>query len=109
METSKYRVTPDAHVSDIDLESEEFVLPDGSRLTEARAEELADAAERRRANLIPGRKSLSGNGAHSPVIQVRVPADLQHELIHIADSRGVSLSKAVRDILAKSVGSKRSA
>ena len=53
----RYRVTPDTPISDIDLDDEEFRLPDGRRLTEDLAEQLADeAVARRHPNLIPGRK-----------------------------------------------------
>jgi len=107
MDAKKYTLSPDATVSDIDLDEEEFTLPDGTRLTEARAQELAEAAERRKANLVPGRKSLSGGSKHSPVIQVRLPEALRDELQSAADERGVSLSKIARDLLEESLHGRR--
>lgn len=103
MDAEDYRVLPDAGVSDIDLEAEEFTLRDGSRLTEERARRIAEADRRRRANLVPGRKSLSGGSTHSPVIQVRVPEALREELRAAAEERGVSVSRFARDLLEESL------
>ena len=103
MDTKKFRITPDARISEIDLDSEVFTLPDGSRLTEGKAEQLADAAERRLAGLVPGRKSLSGGNVHSPVLQLRVPVALRDKLEQIAADRGENVSKVARDLLAESV------
>ncbi len=107
MDAKKYKLSADATVSDIDLAAEEFTLTDGTRLTDERAEEIAASAERRRANLLPGRKSLSGGAKHSPVLQVRIPEELRDELQHVATERGVSLSKLARDILEESVHDRR--
>lgn len=97
-----YVVTPDATFSDIDLDAEEFHLPDGTRLTEQRAGEL-EAAEaektRRLQNLVPGRKSLSGNGTHSPVLQVRLSADLHARVQRAAAERQISASRLARAAL----------
>jgi predicted HicB family RNase H-like nuclease len=103
MDSKKFVISPDATVSDIDLDQEEFNLPDGSRLTEERAQQIAAASERRRANLVPGRKSLSGGSTHSPVIQVRVPKTLRDELQVAANARGVSVSKLARELLEESL------
>jgi predicted HicB family RNase H-like nuclease len=107
MDSKKFVVSPDATVSDIDLDEEEFTLPDGTRLTEERARQIAAVSEQRRANLVPGRKSLSGGSTHSPVIQVRVPEALREELRQVADERGVSVSKLARDILEESLHERR--
>jgi len=103
MSSNTYRLTPDAEASDIDLEVEEFLLPDGTRLTEERAAELAATAERRRANLVPGRKSLSKNGEHSPVLQVRLAADTRDELDARAKAQGISVSKYTRELIERSL------
>ena len=50
-------------------------------------------------NLTPGGKSLSGDGTHSPVITVRVPATVRDTLQWHADQRGVGLSKIVRQAI----------
>lgn len=60
-----YVVPPDAEISTIDLDREEFTLRDGRRLTEELAEQLARQAqdEIRQRNLVPGRKSVRGRSA----------------------------------------------
>jgi predicted HicB family RNase H-like nuclease len=99
-DTSRYRVGPDAEIDDVDL-GEEEVYFNGERLTEERAEELARATlvEARRRNLIPGGKSLSGGGKHSPTLQFRVPQHLRDELERRAAAEGVSISKLARRAL----------
>lgn len=92
------RIPADAEVSDIDLAEEEFYVG-GQRLTEERAEKLASEFERRRANLIPGGKSLSGDGSHSPTIQYRVSAEVRAEVERIAKTEGISVSKLGRRAL----------
>lgn len=94
---STYRIPADATVSDIDLDEEEF-LYHGERLTEDRAQEIAAEALRRvrTRNLIPGRKSLSGDGSHSPTVQYRVPANLRDQAQRLAEKTGLSVSKIGR-------------
>ncbi|MBO0841151.1 MAG: hypothetical protein J2O49_10065, partial [Sciscionella sp.] len=74
----KFVVGDDATIEDVDLDRERVDLPDGTRLTEQRAEQLAREAlaEIRQRNLVPGRKSLSGGDTHSPRVQFRVPEDV---------------------------------
>lgn len=97
IEPRKYRVTPDAEVSDIDLDQEEFYYR-GERLTEARAEAIAAEALRaiRARNLTPGRKSLSGDGSHSPTVQYRVPTELRQQAEQLAQRTGLTVSKIGR-------------
>lgn len=97
-----YVVTPDTAVSPIDLSREEFILRSGERLTEDLAEQLANdaRAEIRQRNLIPGRKSLSGDSdRHSPTIRVRVPEELRALAEHRASAEGVTLSVLAREAL----------
>lgn len=96
-----YVVTDDTPISTIDLDREVFRLRDGRRLTEELAEELAGQARKEigRRNLIPGRKSLSGGGTHSPTIRVRVPEKLRAAAEQRATSEGVSLSVLTREAL----------
>ncbi|KDP02971.1 DNA-binding protein [Mycobacterium timonense] len=89
---------------DIDLDKEVIHIGDGRRLTEELAEQIAEEAERTsrersNANLIPGRKSLSGGGEHSPIVQTRVPAQVRARLQAIADRRGVRPSKLLREAI----------
>jgi predicted HicB family RNase H-like nuclease len=94
------RFPADVTVEDVDLDETE-VFVGRERLTEARATELAEQTLRevRRRNLVPGRKSLGRDGAHSPVIQVRVPADLRQAAEERAEADHVSVSVLVRRAL----------
>jgi hypothetical protein len=102
-----YVVTADTKVTNIDLDREQIVLRDGRRLTEGLAEELAleAQAEIGRRNLIPGRKSLSGDGQHSPTIRVRVPERLRAAAERRAAAEGVSLSVLTREALERYLAS----
>ena len=92
---------PGSAVSDIDLDVEEVHLPDGTRLTEAKAEQLAAdvLAEVRRRNLVPGGKSLNGDGSHSPRVQFRVPEEIRELAQSRAAAEGISLSALARRAL----------
>lgn len=97
-------VSSDATISDVDLDQEEIYF-NGERLTEDRAEQIAEDAlkDARRRGLIPGRKSLSGGGAHSPRLEVRVPVELHREISERAKRENVTVSRLVRDILQRYV------
>lgn len=93
---ARYVVGPD-----LDLDEEEFIIKDGRRLTNELAEQIAGEtlAEVRRRNLVPGGKSLSGGGMHSPRVQFRVPQDLRTQAERVAEHEGVSLSALARHAL----------
>jgi predicted HicB family RNase H-like nuclease len=95
---------------DLDLDEEEFILKDGRRLTNELAEQIAEEtlAEVRRRNLIPGGKSLSGGGVHSPRVQFRVPEELRTQAERVAEDEGVSLSALARHALEDYVRSRAS-
>jgi hypothetical protein len=81
-------------VVDVDKER---ILHEGQPLTQAMVRQLvADARVKRAANLIPGGKSLSGDGRHSPSITVRVPEATLLEIQRRAVSERSSVSKLVR-------------
>lgn len=103
----KYVVKPTDKISDIDLDSEEFYLPDGRQLTEELAEEIAaeTLVEARLRNLIPGGKSLTGDGQHSPVLQVRLPQDLKDQLQLRAKEEHRSASAVAREAIEKYLAS----
>lgn len=98
---AKYVVRPDTLIEDVDLDEEEVRLPDGRRLTNELAEEIAESAltAARRRNLIPGRKSLSKSGAHSPVVHFRLSEDLHQALETRAAEEGKTLSKVAREAI----------
>ena len=90
---------------DLDLDAEIINVND-KRLTEVGAQMWAAELEARdrsndrsRANLIPGRKSLSGGGRHSPVVNVRVSEATRGRLDEIAAQRGVSVSRIAREAI----------
>lgn len=89
----------DADVDDVDL-AETEVIVGGERLTDERADAIAaDVLAKARGHidtLVPGGKSLSGDGKHSPIVQTRVPEVTREKLKVIADRRGVGVSKVLR-------------
>ena len=95
-------ITFDDDVEDIDLNETEIIV-DGERLTDERADAItADALAKARAyntGLIPGGKSLSGAGKHSPVVQVRVSETTRDRLRVLAAERKMSVSKLSRKVL----------
>ncbi len=101
VDPTRYVAGPDSTIEDIDLDEEDVRLANGTRLTEELAEQLARkaVAEARRRNLIPGRKSLAGDGSHSPRVQFRVPESLRAAAEARAAAEGVSLSVLAREAL----------
>lgn len=101
IDPSKYTVTDDDSIEDVDLDTQVVRLKDGRRLTNELAEQLAakTLAEARRWNLVPGRKSLSGGATHSPRVQFRLPDSLRAAAEKRAAEEGVSLSVLVREAL----------
>jgi hypothetical protein len=100
LDPTKIRFDEHTVVEDIDLDEEEIYV-EGERLTEERAEKIAAEvlAKASAMNLRPGGKSLSGDGKHSPVVQVRVSEHTRDKLRSIAKSRGMSVSKLSRKVL----------
>lgn len=81
---------------DIDLDEEEVRLPDGSRLSEEAAAQLAERViEQRRA----GRPSLTGSSAHTPALTVRVRPGVRSALEEIAHKQGRRLADVSREAL----------
>ncbi len=101
IDPSRYVVGPGSTVEDVDLDEEDVRLLDGRRLTSELAEKMArdGVAEARRRNLIPGGKSLGGDGSHSPRVQFRVPESLRAAAEAKAAAEGVSLSVLAREAL----------
>lgn len=80
----------------IDLDQEDVRVADGTRLTEAKAAELADEVLDRAGR---GRPSLTRPGVRSPQLRLSVPDDLQSRLVQRAEDEHRSLSNLVRDAL----------
>lgn len=98
MDPSDYETDP---ADDIDLDAAGLHTVTGEPITEESAAAAADKAERgvRGAGLIPGGKSLSGAGKHSPIVQTRVPERTHAQLQQIAAGRGVGVSKVLRQAI----------
>lgn len=80
----------------IDLDQEDVRLADGTRLTEARAQDLADEVLERAGR---GRPSLSRPGVRSPQLRLSVPDELRSRLAKRAQEEHRSVSAVVRDAL----------
>lgn len=101
IDPEKFTIGPDVTTEDVDLDTEEVRLSNGTRLTELRAGEIArpTLAEIRRRNLVPGRKSLTGGSTHSPRVQFRVSEEILHRAEERAEAEGKSLSALAREAL----------
>ena len=98
MTGTKYILGPD-----INLDAEEFYDEDGSRISPARADEIAkdvltQAGKR-------GRRSLTGKASRSPQVTVRVTPKIKQELAERAKARGVKPSEIAREALEKYLAS----
>lgn len=100
IDPAKVHFDEDTVVEDVDLAEEEIIV-DGERLTDERADDIAAdvLAKVRARTLVPGGKSLSGGGKHSPVVQVRVSESTRDALQAIAEARKMSVSKLSRQVL----------
>jgi hypothetical protein len=100
LDPNKIHFDDDAVVDTVDLNEEEIYV-EGERLTDELAEKRAAEvlAKASALNLRPGGKSLSGDGKHSPVVQVRVSEHTRDKLRTIAKARGMSVSKLTRKVL----------
>ena len=80
----------------IDLDREDVRLADGTRLTEARAEELAQEVLRAAGR---GRPSLSAPGRRSPQLRLAIPEQVRAELQARAAAEHRSISDIAREAL----------
>jgi hypothetical protein len=83
---------------DVDLDTEEVYLSDGTRLDEARAAQIAETAMGHHYR-VRGRPSVTGGGEHTPRLTVRVPRGIRAKLEDIAASQGRRLADVSRDAL----------
>lgn len=86
---------------DIDLDAEEIYLPDGTRLTEQRAAEIAEEIATRGR----GRPSLTAPGAHSPHVSFRVSEHLRDAAEKRAAAEGKRVSQLAREALERYLAS----
>ena len=81
----------------IDLDNEAvYDAHTGERVTSDVADQWARQDETRYRGLIPGGKSLSGDGSHSPVLRLVVSSDTRDEVARRAKSEKMSVSRWLR-------------
>jgi len=86
-----------SEVDDVDLDIEpHYNAATGLRVTEADVAAEADAVEARYRGLVPGGKSLSGGGSHSPVLRFVASVDTCDEVARRAKSEKMSVSRWLR-------------
>jgi hypothetical protein len=86
----------------IDLDKVDVRLADGTRLTEARAQELAEEIHER---VQAGRPSLTEPGVHSPQLRFAVPAELKERLRERAVAEHRTPSAVAREALERYLAS----
>jgi hypothetical protein len=86
-----YKVGPD-----VDLDKEVIRDSKGRRITEKRAEDIADETL---AKIGRGRPSLTGSRARSPQVSFRAPAELRAKAEARATSEGKTVSQLAREAL----------
>jgi hypothetical protein len=86
----------------INLDEEDVRLADGTRLTEARANELAQEVLRATGR---GRPSLSAPGQRSPQLRLAVPEQVRDELRARAAAENRSVSDLAREALLRYLAS----
>lgn len=86
----------------IDLDVEHVQLADGSRLTEARAAELAEEVVQAAG---PGRPSLTARGERSPQLRLSIPEGLRRSLKARAEAEHRSVSELAREALERYLAS----
>ena len=88
-------VTADSPIGpDVDLDTDDVRLPDGTRLTGQHADEIVEEVRRR-----AGRPSLTGEPAVSPRIAFRVTPDVRDRAAGIAAGEGKTISQLAREAL----------
>jgi hypothetical protein len=92
---TRRKIKPGAIGTDVDLDTEEVYLADGRRLTEQVAEELAQRSLARHR----GRPSVSGDGARTPSLTVRIPKETRAALEDLAKTQGKRLADVSREAL----------
>ncbi len=92
---TKRKIKPGSIGPDVDLEADEIYLADGRRLTERRAEEIAERALARHR----GRPSVSGGRRRTPSLTVRVPQPTREALEKLARAQGKRLADVSREAL----------
>lgn len=95
-------------IDEVDLDTEVVLDARGDRITEARAEQMAEDFRNAHGGARPGagRPSMSG-GSKSPQITVRLPQSIHAELTRAAAAAGITVSKAVQGLIAAAAKSSK--
>jgi predicted DNA-binding protein len=81
---------------DVDLDQEVVLDKSGRRITEARAEQIAEETLR---EVRRGRPSLSGEPENSPRVSFRIPEQLRVRIEQQAEREGRPVSEIAREAL----------
>ena len=106
LDPARYVLSPGAAavVEDADIDAAGLHDASGQPITEASLEaEALEAEARQRQGLIPGGKSLSGDGSHSPILRVVVSQQTADQVRANAASKGTSVSKYLRGVIERAV------
>ena len=108
MKTNKYRVGPEATISDhdVDLDLNPITLPSGKVLDNEAAADLGERVAARVARN-RGRPSLTHPGVHSPQVSSRVNPELKTAIEDIASREGIRPAEVVRQALQEYVAAHR--
>lgn len=79
---------------ELELEREDVLLPDGTRLTDDVADAIIDDVRRK-----AGRPSLTGTAAASPRVSFRVTPEVRDRAAAIANDEGKTISELAREAL----------
>lgn len=94
--TDSFTVNENSEIgADVDLETEDVRLADGTRLTDDTVVELVREVRAKAG----GRPSLTGAGKRSPQVAFRVPETIRAKADRAAELEGVTVSKLARRAL----------
>jgi hypothetical protein len=89
------KITEDTPIGpDVDLDRENIRLPDGTRLTNELAQQIADDVRSR-----GGRPSLTGAASASPRVSFRLTPEVRDQAEQIAAHEGKTISQLAREAL----------
>lgn len=95
-----------SEVADVDLDQVEIhSAATGQRVTEADLDAEARDLERQHPGLVPGGKSLSGDGSHSPVLRVVVSQGIADAVRAHAKQERMSVSRYLRRLIERDLAS----
>ena len=92
---AKQKIKTDTPIGeDVDLQSEDVRLPDGTRLTEELVDDIVEQVRRK-----SGRPSLTGESSVSPRVSFRLTPEFRDRAANLADREGKTISQLAREAL----------